>query len=447
MKALMRHKPSPIGSDQPTIWIDVADFLEFFRYLERPTGIQRVEMQILTELARFQSARHAIRFCRLEQSADRFEAVDFETLARVFYDPPLRPGSVYRRLRRFLRRSLRTKQLAFWRPAPLGSCRHSFRPGDLLVCLGTSWENPRYVGLLRRARELGVRIAVLIHDIIPVDHPGFVEAAVHQRFGPWLEGVLSNSDLLLTNSEHSCTALLEHAAGRRLPIPAVEVVRFGTGFPALSMSIDPGAAAKFPLPFVLYVSTIEVRKNHALLLRVWRRLIDQHGSAAVPSLVFVGRVGWLGDDVMAELSRGAALREKVVTLSGLSDAHVAEAYRQCLFTVFPSLMEGWGLPVEESLERGKMCVASDRGAICEVAGDLVDYFDAADEDDAFAAIERAIFDIEYRNAREAQIRAEFRPRGWADCVATLMVCLEQLVDDAKSQRTPVSETAGVRDVA
>jgi glycosyltransferase involved in cell wall biosynthesis len=430
--------------ERPTIWVDVADFLEFFRYLERPTGIQRVEMEMLTELAHIEPSSGVIRFCRLDESADRFEAVDLETLTRVFYDPPIAPGSPRRQLLRFLRRTLRAKRLAYWRPAPLGRRTESFHSGDLLVCIGTSWENPRYVAILRRARELGVRIVAMIHDIIPVACPGFVETALLRRFEPWLEAILENSDLLLTNSRHSRAALLDHAARRHLAIPPVEVLRFGTGFSALG-GPDRSDGAIFPESFVLYVSTIEVRKNHVLLLRVWRRLIEQHGAGAVPSLLFIGRVGWLVDDVLTELSRVGPLRDKVVILSGLSDTEVASAYRRCLFTVFPSLMEGWGLPVEESLAQGKLCVASDRGAIPEVGGVLVDYFDAADDDAAFAAISKAILDRDYRSAREAQIRSEFRSQTWADCVASLLERLKPVAGGTGPRNIPVRATAGGRD--
>src|SRR5262249_59911694 len=128
-----------------------------------------------------------------------------------------------------------------------------------------------------------------------------------------------------------------NACGLVAHSPAVAAAAIGTG------------TTEFPQPFVLYVSTIEVRKNHALLLRVWRRLIDRHGAEAVPRLVFIGRIGWLVDDLMAELSREGPLSDKVIILSGLPDAEVATAYRQCLFPGFPSLIEGWGLPVAEGL--------------------------------------------------------------------------------------------------
>jgi glycosyltransferase involved in cell wall biosynthesis len=413
-------------ASQPTLWVDVGSFLEFFRYQERPTGIQRAEMEIFAALARSRWPRGAIRFCRLERSADRFESVEPEMLQRVFYDPPVETGSLGRRVVRSARRMLRQKRLLYWRLAPLGPRTERFRPGDVLVCLGTSWENPRYGGMLARARELGVRIAVLIYDIIPVAYPQWVEIALRRRFGRWLDGILASADLLLTISAHSRATLLRLGEDRGIALPPVEILWLGSGFSALATPARPGADPVLPEGFVLYVSTLEPRKNHGLLLRLWRRLQAKHGASAVPSLVFVGRRGWLVDDLLSDLSREAALRDKVAIMSGLSDAELARAYRRCLFTIFPSLMEGWGLPVTESLEQGKLCVASNRGAIPEAGGDLVDYFDPEDEAGALAIVERAIFDRDYRHAREARIRREFRHCGWGGCAAALIAHLDRL---------------------
>jgi glycosyltransferase involved in cell wall biosynthesis len=98
-----------------------------------------------------------------------------------------------------------------------------------------------------------------------------------------------------------------------------------------------------------------------------------------------------------------------------------------LFTVFPSLCEGWGLPIAESLMHGKFCVASNRTSIPEVGGDLVDYFDPSDEADALAKIERLLLDPDYLAAREARLKSEYRPRSWADCVHTLIGTLDAAV--------------------
>lgn len=111
----------------------------------------------------------------------------------------------------------------------------------------------------------------------------------------------------------------------------------------------------------------------------------------------------------------------------LSDSELRQAYRSCLFTVFPSLCEGWGLPIAESLIQGKFCVASNRTSIPEVGGDFVDYFDPSDEDEALAKIERLLFDPAYLVTREARLQDEYQPRTWADCMHALIDKLDQPV--------------------
>jgi hypothetical protein len=83
------------------------------------------------------------------------------------------------------------------------------------------------------------------------------------------------------------------------------------------------------------------------------------------------------------------------------------------------------LPIAESLAHGKFCVASNHTAIPEAGGNLIDYFDPLNEDDALAKIERPLIEPGYLAAREVKLRAEYRPRTWADCVHALIGALDQ----------------------
>jgi glycosyltransferase involved in cell wall biosynthesis len=264
---------------------------------------------------------------------------------------------------------------------------------------------------------------MLIYDLIPIENEAFVEQRHVAQFRNWLRDAMPVADVVLTISRHSRDALLALAAAAGGPMPPVEVVQLGSGLSDRPAAESQGAP-RIPQPYVLFVSTIEIRKNHRLLVRVWRRLMERHGASAVPVLVFAGQIGWLVDDLLAELSASDHLGGKIVLLPGLSDAELRQAYRGCLFTVFPSLCEGWGLPVAESLAQGKFCVASNRTSIPEVGGDLIDYFDPANDDDALAKIERVMLDPVYLAAREARLRAEYRPRSWSDCVRALIGKLE-----------------------
>jgi len=281
--------------------------------------------------------------------------------------------------------------------------------------------NPTYWQVIGRTKGRGVRFATIVYDLIPLTHPQWVGCGYGNVFNHWLIGVLASSELIYAISNHSRSVLLDYANKKELPVPRVEVLPLGAGFRgATELATASGSLEMLPREYVLFVSTLEPRKNHRLLLQVWRRLIDKHGALNVPHLVFAGRLGWMIDDLMAELQRSNFIDGKVVIVSNLSDGDLRNAYRNCLLSVFPSFVEGWGLPIAESLEQGKLCVASDRASIPEIGGDLVDYFDPDDEDEAIAALERAIFDGAYRRAREERIRAEYRPRSWSICVETLL---------------------------
>jgi hypothetical protein len=134
----------------------------------------------------------------------------------------------------------------------------------------------------------------------------------------------------------------------------------------------------------------------------------------VPELVCVGSQGWLNDEVHAKLASSEALRSRVKMLSRLSDAQLGALYQHCLFTLYPSHYEGWGLPVTESLCHGKAVLASDASSLPEAGGGFADYFQAGSDGSLAAAAERLLFDAAYRAEREARIKADFKPRSWAD---------------------------------
>jgi glycosyltransferase involved in cell wall biosynthesis len=299
------------------------------------------------------------------------------------------------------------------------------RQGDIVVSLGASWGVPDFMRHIAAARQrYGIKYAFLIHDLIPIENPAFVEKQHVAQFRQWLDAALPNADVVLTVSRYSRDALLALARSAGWRLPRVAAVAPGTTISGAPLSGD-SDTMRFPERFVLFVSTIEIRKNHRLLINVWRRLVERHGAAAVPVLILVGQIGWLVDDLMAELAASNYLSGKIEHRRGLSDAQLHDAYRSCLFTVFPSLAEGWGLPVAESLARGKFCIASNRTSIPDVGGDLVDYFDPTDEADALAKVERVLFEPGYLAAREARLKAEYRPRSWSECVHALIAELVQ----------------------
>jgi glycosyltransferase involved in cell wall biosynthesis len=143
----------------------------------------------------------------------------------------------------------------------------------------------------------------------------------------------------------------------------------------------------------------------------------------VPSLVFAGRVGWLVDDLMRQISNTNNLDGKLILVENPTDAELVQLYKGCLFTLCPSFYEGWGLPVTESLALGKPCLISNLTSLPEAGGTLARSFDPDNLHDAYAAIRGVIDDRPGLAAWEAQVKREFKPVPWSATVDALLAGL------------------------
>jgi glycosyltransferase involved in cell wall biosynthesis len=432
---------------QPVVWFEVEDFLRYFDHFRNPTGLQRVPFEIFVEAERLYGRTGRVGFCRLSVYTKQFQAIGFDTIISAYLNPPgarapwkatweparlwSEPSSMLPVIIRHPRFFFSLAKTAVRDLIDLGIRRRRFerfvQRGDIVVSLGAGWGFPHYMKHIAEAkRRYGIRFSILICDLIPIENESFVEQRHVVQFRNWIRGAIPVADVVLTISRYSRDALTRWAAEAGRSLPRVEIVKLGSGSSDGPIPGDQNATS-FPPRYVLFVSTIEIRKNHRLLVRVWRRLLARHGADAIPVLIFAGQVGWMVDELLADLAASDCLGGKIVLMPGLSEAELRQAYRSCLFTVFPSLCEGWGLPVAESLVAGKFCVASNRTSIPEIGGDLIDYFDPSDDDDALAKIERLVLDPGYLAAREARLQAEYRPQTWDDCVQSLIGKLDQAV--------------------
>jgi hypothetical protein len=110
----------------------------------------------------------------------------------------------------------------------------------------------------------------------------------------------------------------------------------------------------------------------------------------------------------------AKLRQHLNILHDCNDAELDFLYKNVYFTVYPSLYEGWGLPIDESLRHGKFCLASNTSSMPEVGGDLLEYLDPADEDAWVQRLEYYINNANEVFAKEANILAKYKLYTWHD---------------------------------
>ncbi|WP_372619297.1 glycosyltransferase family 4 protein [Falsiroseomonas sp.] len=253
--------------------------------------------------------------------------------------------------------------LAAWRRPPGGASRG-------VIYLNVS-HHPLHRGtaVQRLVRRSGARFVPLIHDLIPLDWPEYVSPAETLRHARRLDTVRTLADGVIANSEATAVELRRHLP-RTLPVLAAPL---GVA-PVCPAPLPPQVADG--RPFFLVVGTIVARKNHLLLLHLWRRLAAAGG--AVPRLVIVGSRGPRNPQVHDLLERCAVLRPHLLELGAVSDSVVAGLACAARAVLVPSFAEGFSLPVAEALALGAPVLASDIPAHREVGRDVPEYLDACD---------------------------------------------------------------------
>lgn len=211
-----------------------------------------------------------------------------------------------------------------------------------------------------------------MHDLIPIEFPEYARptgAAQHVRR---IETVAALADAAIVNSAATGRALRPWIAraGRDVPI---HVALLGTE----KLSPTPAESGD-GRPYFVCLGTIEPRKNHLLLLNLWRHLAETMTAADVPRLVIIGRRGWENEQIVDMLERCPALVGHVEELGGCSDARMAGLLRGARGLLMPSFAEGYGMPVAEALSVGTPVICSDLAALREVGGDVPDYLDPLD---------------------------------------------------------------------
>ncbi len=244
----------------------------------------------------------------------------------------------------------------------------------------------------------------IVYDLVP-----FEPALLPNRRSAVIER------LTLGRSARRAAALLAiseataHALGERFPATAGRTVVAPLGVaPTLNGGLDPAEAATLPPPgFVLAVGTLEPRKNLPRLVEAYRRLDGE--LTARHRLVVVGANGWQTGETLDALR---SLGERCTVLGYVSDAALAELYRRCAVFCYPSLGEGFGLPVLEAMAAGAAVLTSDVSSLPEVGGDAVEYADPLDVVSIAAGLQRVLGDEARRAELGRRARARAREFSW-----------------------------------
>ncbi len=419
-RAATRRRPAGVGTH---LLFDISDLVYYIGEHANPTGIQRVQSSIVLSIL-------------TNEILPREQCVFLSFNARTRNWVHIATGFLETLLQDlFLPESQRLVDF------PAEEARYGLLPGaedfdgtgilddgsaSVVCLLGAAWVHQDYLHrVLSLKRRFGTRFVMTVHDLIPIYLRETCDQDTVRLFSEFMRRALPHADHILSVSENTAKDIRRYVKTLAVAEPPITVTKNGSSFAEFlpqPASLGDLRASDLPERFVLFVATIEGRKNHQLMLDIWQRMIADGDDP--PHLICVGRLGWKSGSFVSTLVETNYLGGRVMLLRDISDADLRLLYDCCLFTVYPTLYEGWGLPVGKSLALGRICVSSDRASLPEVAGEFGVYIDIADSEQSHAVIRDLISDAAARGKLEAKIRRGYKPVTWHSVAETVVAtCL------------------------
>lgn len=246
------------------------------------------------------------------------------------------------------------------------------------------WAQPTYLPLQLEKKCLRI---LTIHDLVPYVDPRSMEFRSWLQMRFWLRPIAHAADVVICVSDATARLAQSYLKLRPEKIKVIKEAAASCFKPVELSKAKCTVAERFGInqDYMIFVSTVEPRKDHLLLLRALEMLGD------VPLLVLVGGIGWRCGKILKEIIRFETLG-RVRYLGRVNDEMLPALYSAARLSVYPSRYEGFGLPVLEAMACGCPVLASDSFSLPEVGGEAAAYFRTGDANDLAQKLWRLISD-------------------------------------------------------
>jgi len=281
------------------------------------------------------------------------------------------------------------------------------------------FEHPLFFRWLKRRSD--VSPVFMIHDLLPLDYPEFFSRSNLAVFERRMATAFLHAKAFIVSTQ-AVQSRLERELHRR-GAPRRPIWRRALPSPLEAQGITSSEKAPAGHPYFVMLGTIEPRKNHLLLLHLWRSLVRNDPEA--PRLVLIGVRGWENEQVADILDRSLALKNHVLEIRGLASADLVELLSGARALLMPSFDEGYGLPLIEALSLGVPAVVSDIPVFHEVSQGRAAFLSPLNGEAWREAVLKLTADGEYAASKRMDARA-FEPPAWADYFCGLDAFLADL---------------------
>ena len=284
-------------------------------------------------------------------------------------------------------------------------------------------EPARFDGHTLLKKHPGIICLFMIHDLIPLSFPEYSPPIRPKEYRSMVAKIAENAQGILTNSVATLEELRAFTLAENQKLPPSLPVLLGSHL--CFQSSTALAPSPIPLPYFVVIGTIEPRKNHLMLLQIWRHLAN-HLKERTPRLVIIGQRGWELENIVDFLERCDVLKDVVIECT-VNDNQLVHYLGHAQALLFPSFAEGYGIPLIEALALKVPVIASALPVFKEIAGIIPEYIDPLD---SITWLNTIIAYTDNENEqRVAQLKrlANYNPPTWQEHFEKVAVFLEFLL--------------------
>ena len=290
---------------------------------------------------------------------------------------------------------------------------YKLEKGSIFFDCDTAWKaRIRRSFLYSALNRSGVKIVTLIYDIISIDYPQFCDQSDVINFVDYFGATLLYADKIIVTSQDTKDAIRSHCLKMYTDIPSIDIVPLGGDFKEQENAEDNVKSEVKEIvskgKYLLMVGTIEPRKNHKLLLKAYKSYLRYK-----INLVFAGFSGQGMDDFFADLKSDPDYNNGLWHVKDASDDDIDFLYKNAYAMVFPSYIEGYGLPIIESFVREVPVIAADTNINREIAGDRAVFFEQ-DNSIELSNVVSDLLDNEQKYNELCERLKDFVPNTWDD---------------------------------
>ena len=309
-----------------------------------------------------------------------------------------------------------------------------FKKGDVVLSVGVGYDGKSYEKLIDWHKQIGFKYCQVLYDFtcltVPHTHP---KERAEQEYPAFLKNIYALSDFIFYGGQTAQKDGKIYQKNHNLPIKKSEALKWGSDFSGQKITEQEKREVfeKYGIEddFILSVGTIEARKNQEILYDAYLELLrTEKTDAKLPQIVLCGHPGWKTNLFQHLLKVDNRIRSKVLLITP-TDKELNVLYQSCLFTALPSFYEGWSLTLPESLNYGKLCLASDTPSLKETGEDIIDY---ANPYDPVEWAEKIKFYYTHRDAlkqKEAAIKKKWHNTTWNECACHVNKTLDKLFSE------------------